>query len=417
MRILILTQWFDPEPAFKGLSFAKELVARGHEVQVITGFPNYPGGVLYPGYRVRLIQRETMDGIAVVRLPLYPSHDGSALGRVFNYASFAVAAAILSPFVAKPADVAYVYHPPATIGLPAIALRMFRRIPFVYDVMDLWPDTLAATGMVRSRSAIALAGVWTRMVYRSASRISVVSEGFRAALTQRGVPDEKITVIYNWSPEEVSAVVADATASQSAALSDGFDVIFAGNMGKAQALHTILEAAQLLSETAPAVRFVLIGDGVEANSLREQARKMDLSNVLFLPRMSRSEVATILPLADVLLVHLRGEPLFEITIPSKTQAYLQAGRPILVAVEGEAADLILEAGAGLCCEPGNAHAIADAVRELQKMSVSARDEMGRRGREFYEERMSMSVGVGRLEGLLEAATSRDSNCFSHNVPE
>ena len=147
-RILLITQWFDPEPTFKGILFAKELVSRGFEVEVITGFPNYPGGTLYDGYRVKFIQKEVIDGVFVTRVPLFPSHDKSKLGRVFNYLSFAFSSFLYGLFFSKRADVIYAYHPPLTVGISALIIKLFRRVPVVLDIQDMWPDTLRTTGMI-----------------------------------------------------------------------------------------------------------------------------------------------------------------------------------------------------------------------------------------------------------------------------
>ena len=141
IRVLLLTQWFDPEPTFKGLVFARELVRQGFEVEVLTGFPNYPGGKLYPGYKLKCLQREHIDGVHITRVPLYPNHDQSALKRVLNYSSFAASALFYGLFVAKRADVIYAYHPPLTVGVVASIMRVFLRIPVVYDIQDMWPDT------------------------------------------------------------------------------------------------------------------------------------------------------------------------------------------------------------------------------------------------------------------------------------
>ncbi len=162
---MILSQFFAPEPNFKGLPFARELVRRGHEVEVLTGFPNYPGGRLYPGYRVRPWRREIIGGIAVNRVPLYPSHDRSAVRRAANYASFALSASVLGPWLVKKPDVVYVYHPPATVGLPAMALRALCRCPLVYDVQDLWPDTVASSRMMGNRRLISALDRCCRLVY------------------------------------------------------------------------------------------------------------------------------------------------------------------------------------------------------------------------------------------------------------
>lgn len=413
MRILMLTQWFQPEPTFKGLPLAKELVARGHSVTVITGFPNYPGGSLYRGYRIRLLQRESIEGVQVIRVPLYPSHDSSAFKRVLNYLSFAVAAAILGPLVAGPTDVAYVYHPPGTIGLPATILRWLRGIPFVYDIQDLWPDTLAATGMVSSKAVLKIVGWWSRFVYRQAAHIVVLSPGFKRELLGRGVPEDRVSVIYNWADEVPPSVTIGREHSWTTKMQGRFNVVYAGNMGKAQALDRVLDAAKLLEETAPQVQFLFIGTGAELDSLRNYARAHEISTARFVPPVPRAEIGAVFTLADSLLVHLRDDLLFRITIPGKTQAYLAAGRPILMAVRGDAADLVSRADAGFCCLPENPQSIAGGVLKLLEMSPTSRAEMGARGQRMYRQEMQISVGVTRLEECLRAAANAPSG-FRHD---
>ncbi|MGH9645557.1 MAG: glycosyltransferase family 4 protein, partial [Bryobacteraceae bacterium] len=173
MKILLLSQFFTPEPFFKALPFAKGLARRGHRVEVLTGFPNYPGGRVYPGYHIRPWQREQMDGIPVTRVALYPSHDQSALRRAVNYASFAMSASLLGPFFAGRPDVVYVYHPPATAGLPACVLKLFKGVPFVYDIQDLWPDTIGTSGMMSSPAVFGAVARWCSFVYRHASHLTV----------------------------------------------------------------------------------------------------------------------------------------------------------------------------------------------------------------------------------------------------
>ncbi|WP_136514308.1 glycosyltransferase family 4 protein [Geomonas edaphica] len=400
MRILILSQWFDPEPTFKGMVFARELVRLGHDVEVLTGFPNYPGGKLYPGYRVRLLQRETVDGVSIIRVPLYPSHDGSAVRRIMNYLSFALSAAILGPFLVRRADVAYVYHPPATVALPAMALRLFRRIPFLYDVQDLWPDTLSATGMVNSRRILTCVDLFCRLTYRMASKVVVLSPGFRRMLLERGVPTGKLAMIYNWCDE--AQIVSTAAGDEAPELNGRFNVIFAGTMGKAQALDAVLEAAQLLKQRQPKVQFVLVGGGIQVEHLEREKKRMGLGNVLFLPRRPVSEIGSLLSRADALLVHLKDDPLFAITLPSKTQAYLAIGRPIIMAVRGDAADLVERAGAGIPCLPGNAQSIAEAVEKLVAMDKEQLDQMGRNGAEYYQKELALPVGTRKFEELFQA---------------
>lgn len=399
MNILLLTQWFQPEPGFKGLPFAKALRERGHRVQVLTGFPNYPEGKLYTGYRIRPAQREMMDGIPVLRVPLYPSHDASALRRAANYASFACSAAALGPLLVDRADVAYVYHPPASVGLAALSLKLLRGIPYLYDIQDLWPDTLAATGMVRHPLLLRSVDRWCRWVYAQASRIAVLSPGFRLALQQRGVAAGKIEVVYNWCDERPPAA-RDSALAQETKMAGRFNVLFAGTMGKAQALDAVLAAAKLLRGHPRLPQFVFIGGGIEVERLKNQAQSMALDNVRFLPRCPANEIGRYLQLAEVLLVHLRDDPLFSITIPSKIQAYLSTGRPILCAVRGDAADLVERAGAGLCCPPENPSALAETVRRLMEMPGQELAALGERGRAFYQRELSLEAGTKQFERIL-----------------
>ena len=406
MRILLLTQWFDPEPTFKGLAFARALAARGHRVEVLTGFPNYPGGKIYDGYRVRWRQREQIEGIPVTRVALYPSHDSSSTRRVANYASFAVSAATIGVGSVSTPDVAYVCHPPGTIGLPAIVIQLVRQCPFVYDVLDLWPDSVISSGMMSSPWLNALLSRWCALVYRRASRVVVPSPGLKRALVERGVPQEKIEVIYNWCDEaSIGAVTGDETAAIRYGMKDRFNIVFAGTMGKVQALDAVLEAAALLAPRLPRVQFVFVGAGVEVPRLKQMTEDRQLQNVRFLPRQPIDEIGRILTLADVLLVHLKDDPLFRITIPSKTQAYMAAGRPILMGVRGDAAELTARATCGLSCEPQDAVSLAAAVEAL---AVKGREELrrlGEAGRQFYRDELSLDVGVSKFERVFRAVAA------------
>ena len=389
------------------MAFARALRDRGHEVRVLTGFPNYPGGNLYPGYSIRPFHREHIDGVTVYRVPLYPSHNRSTIRRALNYLSFALSAAVAAPIVGKGVDVAYVYHPPATISIPALALRIFRRVPFVYDIQDLWPDTLASTGMVTNRFALSAIDRWMNLVYRSTAGLLVLPPGFKKRLIERGVPAAKVEVIYNWAPEAPRSTT-DSEQPWRTAFENRFSVVFAGNMGKAQALDGVLDAAAIVAKNDGDTQFVFIGDGVEMGHLQQVAVTSGLTNTLFLPRMSFSEIADVFAKADALLVHLRDDPLFAITIPSKTQAYLAAGKPILMAMTGDAADLVEQAQAGIRCRPEDPAAIAQAVMTLRHLPKSDLDDMGRRGREFYEEHLAMAVAVDRLETSLREVARRGS---------
>jgi colanic acid biosynthesis glycosyl transferase WcaI len=408
MRVLFIAHYFQPEPNFfLGLPFAKELVRRGHEVEVLTGLPNYPGGKIYDGYRVRLLQREIMDGIVVNRMPLYPSHDQSSFRRTLCYTSLAASASIVGPWAVKRADVAYVVLGPITIGLPACVLKLLRGIPFVVNVQDLWPDSLPSTGMFENRLGLKMLNAMCNFVYKRASRIVSISPGIKQKLVERGIADSKIDVIYNWCDDaQICHPKDNDQLAELLNMTGRFNIVFAGNMGKAQALNPVLDAAQKVGNVNPKVQFLFFGGGVEVDSLKKRAETKKLANVRFLPRRPVEEIGAILQLADVLFVHLRDDPLFAITIPSKTQAYLAAGRPILIGVRGDAADLVQKAGAGLFCEPENPDSIAEVVLKLASTPKSQLNAMGESGRHFYEQELAFPIGAGKFEKIFEACMSK-----------
>jgi glycosyltransferase involved in cell wall biosynthesis len=395
MRILILSQWCFPEPDAKALVFAKELSRKGHSVQILTGFPNYPGGKLYPGYRVKFSQKEVIDGIEILRVPLYPDHSTSSIKRLINYVSFAFTASVWGVFWVKRADVMYVYHPPATIAVPALIIKLFRKIPVVYDIQDMWPDTLESTGMLNNKVALNLVDLYCRIVYRYVDHLVVLSQGFEKRLVQRSVPAAKVSVIYNWT------VITDLPSIENKSLIPGaekkFTILFAGTMGKAQSLDTVLEAARIVRERGNnSIQFVFIGGGICVEQLKALSVETELENVVFLDRVSADKIGGFLLAADVLLVHLKNDPLFEITIPSKTQAYMQAGKPILMAVKGDAQVLVEKAKAGVVCAPENPAAMAEAALALAALPSEELVQLGQNGKTFYQCHLSLEKGTSNF---------------------
>ncbi|NOU06655.1 MAG: glycosyltransferase family 4 protein [Hyphomicrobiaceae bacterium] len=401
LRVLFITQFFDPEPAFKGLAFAQKFMESGHSVEVITGFPNYPNGKVYPGYKIRFSQTDVIDGIKIHRVPLYPSHDKSALGRVLNYVSFAVSATIRGVMLAGRADVIYVYHPPLTAAMSGAAVGFIRRLPVVTEVQDLWPDTLRATGMIRAQRVLNAVGWVCKVVYRYTTRIIVQSPGFRDRLVQRGVPLTKLDLIINWADE--ARVDAHDLDLRPYSLSGRFNVLFTGTMGIAQGLDVVLDAARIVGARNDRVQFVLVGGGVDAARLRQRVADEGLVNVRILPGVARSQIGMLQDLADVLLVALRPDPLFEITIPSKTQTYMSRGKPIIISASGDAARLVEQAEAGVAVAPGDVVALADAVLSFACLPREALDAMGRRGQVFYAAHLSFDEGFRRTIDSIRAA--------------
>jgi len=406
MRILLLTQWFPPENFFKGLPFAKALAARGHDVEVLTGFPNYPGGEVYSDYRIRLYQQEKMGGIAVHRVPLYPSHDKCAIRRILNYLTFALSSCLLAPWFVKKPDVIYVYNL-VTLGPPAFLLRFLFGAKVIIDVQDLWPESVANSRMLGNEMALRVLSRICNWVYQGADRLTVLSPGFRQELISRGVAAERIEVIYNWCDE--GSIAGDAlpvVSVKPSEFSEKFVVLFAGAMGTAQGLDTVLDCAKLCRDSLSDVQFVLIGGGVDRPRLQKRVAEMELDNVTFLPPRPMETMGEIYALADVLLVHLKDDPLFRITIPSKTQAYLYSGKPIIMAMRGDAADLVRKAGAGVVCNPDDLHELMISIKMLRNMTDVERQKLGKAGHCYYMEHMSFNQGVNQFERIMTSFGGR-----------
>jgi colanic acid biosynthesis glycosyl transferase WcaI len=405
VKLLFINQWFDPEPCMKGHAFTEALIDEGLDVTVITGTPNYPTGKVYDGYKVEWHRRERQGRTDVHIVPVYPSHDGSSIRRLLNYATFGVSSLIRALMIGRRHDVLYAYHPPMTAALSAVIAAKLLRKPVVVEVQDVWPDSLAATGMADHPAIMSIVGAMARFVYRNSSAIVAQSEGFKRVIAERGGQLETITVIYNWTSHSFE----QSTVAKSLGNDDLFHVLYAGNLGPAQDLDTLLDAAQLLAVSLPTARIHLMGAGQSEAGLKARVLESAIPNVVFHPLQPRNEVDGYLRAADALIVILKPDPLFDITIPSKTQSSLAIGRPIIMAVKGEAAGLVVEAGAGECAEPGNAKSIADAVESIASRSKSDREAMGLAGRRYYEEYLSLEIGIERTTKVLRQVISAQRN--------
>jgi glycosyltransferase involved in cell wall biosynthesis len=396
-NLILLTQWFDPEPTPRGLSFARQLVEHGWSVKVVTGFPNYPGGKIYDGYKLRFIQKEFLDGVEIIRLPLFPSHDKSIFFRALNYLSFSFSAFFYLIFSSKNTNCIYIYHPPLTVGIVAVLIKWFRSIPLIFDIQDMWPDTLKATGIIRNPVVLSCIMHVCNFIYRNVDKIVVLSPGFKELLISRSVRHEKIEVIYNWADE--NALNSYSLSGQLHGL-DGFKVLFAGNMGKAQSLDALIDVAKIIKTEAPGIKIIFLGSGIELNRIQNLKVKYNLFNVIFLPQVEIKYVGSYLQSADLLLVHLKDEPLFEKTIPSKTQAYMAVGKPILMAVKGDAAKLITLSGGGMTAQPENSRDIADKLIKASLMDNVVLSKMGFKAKKYYETELCIEVGVNKFINLF-----------------
>jgi glycosyltransferase involved in cell wall biosynthesis len=385
---LVLSQYYDPEPIPKPSELAEELVRRGHDVSVLTGLPNYPTGRLFPGYSLRPYKNETIRG------------------RFLNYGSFMLAAAAAAPAIMRP-DVVYVWHPPLTVGATAWALRTLRGCPFVYDVQDVWPDEAIFAGMMHEGFISKALRVLETAVYKRASHIVVATAGARDNLLAKGVPADKVSVVPNWIFGDGLSLPISAdveTARSLLAAETAFTVTFAGNTGLVQGLETMLEAAKLLMPRTD-IAFRVVGDGSDLPRLRKLAEKLGLTNLRFLGRLPSAQMPAVLAASDALLVVLRPGPLMDLALPTKTLAYLAAGRPVLVASGGAAEQLVRECDAGVIARPGEPQDLATAVQQLAAMPPLEREAMGRRGRDFVSHRFARTQVIDRIEALLVQAAS------------
>jgi glycosyltransferase involved in cell wall biosynthesis len=399
VRIVIVSQYFWPEE-FRINDLAVSLRRRGHDVTVLTGFPNYPRGALFPGYAMRLCRRETYQGVKIVRVPLYPDRSYSPLKRGWNYLSFALSASLLGPFVAGRADRIVVFQPsPITVGLPAIVLKYLKRAPIFFWVQDIWPETLEATGAIRRPRALAVVRRLVRFIYRHCDLILVQSRGFVRRIAALGVPEEKIAYLPNWAEDVYRPVPRDEALARTEEMADGFQVVFAGNIGRAQDFDTLLGAASLLRDEKD-IRFVVLGDGAMAAHYIERAQAEGLENVVFKGRKPVEAMPRYFAIADALLVLLRNDPVFALTIPAKVQGYLACGRPLVAAVGGDAAAVVRESGAGVVCAPSDPEALAEAILAVYRLSESERAAMGEAGLRYYRTHFDRTTVIDRLEHLL-----------------
>lgn len=403
MNILFLTQWYPPEPGLLQQELAQTLIGKGHSVTVLTGFPNFPSGDLYPGYKIKFVQRDMIEGVPIVRVPLYPEHSRSSIKRVINYLSFALSATLFGWFHIPKPDVMFVYHPPLTIGIPAYVLSRLWKIPFVYQIQDMWPETLGATGMLNNPAILSVIGDFAKWLYKKAAAICVISPGFYKNLIKKGVPKNKIKIISNWvDPDAYYVAEPEHDIADSLGMSNKFNIMFAGIIGAAQGLDAVLDAAKLLNDYKE-IQFVFVGDGIDLPRLKKMASDNNITNVVFLGRYHQKEMPGLYALADVLLIHLKDNPLFSITIPHKTLTYLASGKPILGAVSGDTADVIIKSGSGLTCTPGNPKVLAEAILKFYHSQKSELLQMGRNGREAALKLFSRERLVGLIESVLSDA--------------
>lgn len=403
MRILVVSQYFWPEN-FRINDLVQEWTKRGHAVTVLTGKPNYPAGTVFPAFLDNPTSFSTYHGARVVRAPMLARSQGS-LRLIGNYLSYVVGASLAGPWRLRGEafDAVFVFEPsPITVGLPAILMGRLKRAPVVFWVLDLWPETLAAIGVIRSPRLLGLVGRLVAYIYNRCTLVLGQSRGFQASIAQYCADPGKIRYFPSWS--EPLFEQSDATPAPEVPLQPNtFSVLFAGNIGEAQDLPAIVEAATRLKDH-PHVRWLIVGDGRKSAWLEEEVRRRGLEKqVLLLGRHPVERMPSFYAHADALLVSLKKDPVFSLTIPGKVQSYLQAGIPLLGMLDGEGAQVIRSARAGLMCAAGDSTGLADAVLAMADMTPEDRQAMGRNGRKYAQNEFDRDMLMDRLEQMLQEA--------------
>ena len=401
MKILIVSQYFWPE-FFPINKLSTKLCELGHEITVVTGKPNYPEGSIYEGYASSGITSESYGAVDVIRLPLRPRGEG-VLNLSLNYLSFVISGVrhISNVLNGRDFDVVFVYAPsPITTAIPAIWLNRKLKIHLAIWVQDLWPQSLEATGYIKNKFILNTVKELVKWIYKKADTLLVQSHSFELSLEE--IADKEKIVYYPNSIEDPgpSASQNILPAEIKKLFESGFNIVFAGNIGKAQAIPTLLQAAFELQDTD--CRFVFVGNGSMLEWAKNKARDLCLSNTIFIGRLENHFMPSIYELSDALLLSLTEKEIFSYTIPGKLQAYLAAGKPVLASVNGEAGEVVKQAGAGLVFPAEESKSLAQGIREFRALSQSVRDEMGASGRQYFKQHFDVDVMAKKLVEIFEA---------------
>lgn len=408
LRVLIVTQYFWPEN-MRINDLAEDFVAKGHDVTVLTGVPNYPEGKVFAAYKENPAHYSHYAGAQIVRVPMVPRGERS-LTLAFNYLSFFTGASILGTWKlrSRTYDVVFVYAvSPIMAAIPAILIGRLKRAATFVWILDLWPETLKAVGVVRNDRALALVGKMVSWIYNRTDYLLLQSRGFYDSVRQyctREIAEERLVFFPSWAEDDFS----QAGGAESDLISrdpSSFTIVFAGNVGDAQDFPAILEAAEA-TQDGLRVRWVIVGDGRASDWVKSQVSKRRLKNVLLLGRHPLAKMPPLFSQADALLVSLKTNEVFSRTIPGKVQAYLASGRPVIAMIDGEAARVITEAGAGMACASSDSNALAEIVKRMVQMPAAQREAMGHAGRRYYLTHYSKDRLLDQLETLFRAASLR-----------
>jgi len=398
MRILIVSQYFWPEN-FRVNDLSTGLVQKGHRVTILTGIPNYPNGKFYCGYNFIKNKRQSYQGAQVIRVPVIPRGKGGNFNLVLNYLSFIVFGLLFAPFVCREKyDVIFVYGiSPILTAIPAIFLKKILKVPLVLYVLDLWPESISAVGAVKSPLFLNIVKKIVYFIYKRCDQILVSSPGFIKRIKEMGIDESKINYWPQWAESNYEIVAVKENSTESQEMPSGFRIMFAGNIGAAQGFKTIIEAADKLKNYAN-IHWVIIGDGRIKPWVEDQVRLRKLENTVhLLGKRPVEAMPNYFVLADVLLVSLKKDPIFALTLPAKIQSYMACGRPILACLDGEGARVIQESKAGFSCPADNHELLSEHVLKMYNLTAAERKEMGLCGRAYFEKYFDRDILLSQFE--------------------
>jgi glycosyltransferase involved in cell wall biosynthesis len=402
LRILIVTQYFWPEN-FRITDLATALKDKGHDVVVLTGMPNYPSGKVYEGYSWWKKRREEIQGIPIVRVPLFVRRKSKSWQLALNYLSFVISACILAPWFLRKRhfDVVFSYAPsPVTVAIPAILMAQLKKAPFFFWVQDLWPEAISATGAIKSPRILSVISRVVKWIYRRCDWILVQSKSFVDPLIVVGAESEKVKYFPNWAESLYKPVQLDKNSPERKEVpDDGFVVMFAGNLAVAQSLDTIIGAAEKLKEEN--IHWVFLGDGRRRMWLQEQVAEKQLKKIHLLGSRPVESMPAYFSLADAMLVTLKDDPVMATTIPGKIQSYLACGKPIIGALNGAGAEVIEESHSGYCVASSDVEGLANAVYKMSQLSMEQREDIGRLSRQYYEQNFDREMLINQLQEWMK----------------
>ncbi|MFT4147952.1 MAG: glycosyltransferase family 4 protein [Micrococcaceae bacterium] len=405
LKIGIISEWFTPEPYLIPESLGQFLKEQGHDVKVLTSFPNYPGGTIYPGYKQKWRMQEDVNGLNVLRVPVFPTHDSSGIKRFLTFSSFSASTSTAFRWLMD-RDVIYVHASPLTVAQAGLMLKILGRKPFIIDIQDLWPDSVINSGMSGGKKVTEtlekLITQYAKFVYNKASYITAIAPTMKQKIVSLGIPEEKVSVVYNSDPME-DLIFDGLPHEMRKKLGTGKErlIVFAGNIGKMQNIDNVIRAAKILQDRkVDNVDICILGQGVDLDNIKELSKEHGVKNVKFVDRVEYTEMPEVYAASDFQLVTLKDRDVFYGTVPSKLGVSISHSAPVITAVGGDVKRLVTENKLGYAVDPENPEQLADAIEEASSLSDQEIADLRIHVKDFYNNNLAREIGHSKTEELL-----------------